>query len=168
MTPHQILIVCLRLVALLWLLSVIRNLYLVFATLNADPSPYGAQVWLFAGLQVALLAVLWFLPATIAAKLLRAPRVPTEAPPPRLVEWQTLGVICIGLWALTRAVPDAVYWASFLKITSGAYPPLELEPDQKAGIVATAVEIVIAVSLLVGAKGITALLFKLRTAGIEK
>lgn len=170
MTPHQILIVCIRLVALFWLLSVVSNLHLVFASLNED-SPvtlYASQVWLFAGLQVAIAAVLWFLPATIAAKLLRAPRAATEEPPPRLVEWQTLGMICIGLWALTRALPEAVYWASFLRMTSDEYPPIELGPDQKAKIIATAVEIIIACSLLLGAKGIAALLFKLRTAGIEK
>jgi hypothetical protein len=171
-SPLQILIVCLRLVALVWVLYTLNHLYGLFAFLVNGPTPSISRsaVWFFALLQLATCGVLWFFPATIARGLLPSLRSePKVALPAELVDWQTLGVIGIGLWALSRAIPDALYWATFYNVTlSAGYSALDLDAAQKAGIVSTVAELVIGFWLLFGAKGFAAFLFKVRTAGLAK
>jgi hypothetical protein len=128
------------------------------------------MIWIQAALQVAICGVLWFFPVTIASKLLPSySKPPDPQNPPSVYEWQTLGVICIGLWALSRAVPDLVYWVAYMGMAFESDAPLgELAPDQKAGFIATVVEIIVGAWLVLGAKGVAALLFKIRTAGVAK
>jgi hypothetical protein len=171
-TPIQVVAVCLRFLAIVWLLYALNNAYGAFSYLGHQSAPSGAGwvVWLQAGLQLAICAVLWFFPVTIASKLLPSYSQPPDAlNPPRWNEWQTLGVICIGLWTLTRAVPDLVYWVTSMGMSFESDSPVnELAPDQKASFITTLVEIAIGIWLVLGAKGMAAVLFKIRTAGVAK
>jgi hypothetical protein len=164
--------VCLRLLALIWLLYILGHLYGLFAAITNDPTALisTSAVWFLALLQLAICGALWFFPATLAVRLLPSIRSePKTAPPPQLVEWQTLGVICIGLWGLSRAIPDAVYWVTFYNMHLKAnYGVSDLNAAQKAGIVTTVAELLIGLWLLFGAKGFAAFLFKARTAGVAK
>jgi hypothetical protein len=164
--------VCLRFLAVVWFLYALNNAHGAFAYLGGGSGLAISMpaVWILAIAQVCACAFLWFFPVSIATRLL--PSYSRSAEPDdliRLEEWQTLGVICIGLWALSRAIPDAIYWFTFLSMSfSGNAGFGELGPDQKAGIVATGAEILIGVWLLLGAKGFAALLFRIRTAGVAK
>jgi hypothetical protein len=171
-TPHQIVALCLRLVALIWLLYTLSHTHELFAYVKNYSGIVINKpvVWLFAILQIATCAVLWFFPATIAAKLLpsAAGAEPVRSPSP-LVEWQTLGVICVGIWALSQAIPDSIYWiTSYGMMMSASDGIFDMGPEQKAGIVAAAVRLVIGFWLVFGAKGFAAFLFKIRTAGMAK
>jgi hypothetical protein len=171
-TPRLIVALSLRLAALVWLLHTLSHIYGLFTYLN--PTSAGtiskSVVWSFAFLQVAACGVLWFFPSTIAGKLLPSGARADEAPsPPRLLEWQTLGVICIGLWGLSRAIPDAIYWVTFYTFNFNAsFGGADLDPDQKASMVSTVVELAISCWLIFGAKGFAEVLFKIRTAGVTK
>src|SRR6188768_3774422 len=115
-------------------------------------------IWLFAFLQIVTCAVLWFFPATIAKKLLPS-ATDTDLPrsPVALIEWQTLGVICIGIWALTRAIPDAIYWMTFYSMSESVdYSFSILNAEQKASIITTVAELAIGLWLVFGAKGFAA------------
>jgi hypothetical protein len=127
-------------------------------------------VWLQVALQLAICAVLWFFPVTIASRLLPSYSQPPDAENhPRWNEWQTLGVVCIGLWALSRAIPDLVYWVTFMGVSFENDSPVgELAPDQKASLTSTLAEIAIGLWLVFGAKGMAAVVFKIRTAGVAK
>ena len=174
MTPKLVVALGLRLAALIWLLYTLSHMHALLLYLNDDPGVPGSRsvVWLFASLQIATCTVLWFFPVTIATKLLpsAAAAAAVEQPaPPTLIEWQTLGVICIGLWGLSRAIPDAIYWLTFFSLTAGT----ELEfansnPEDKARLIMTIAEIAISTWLLFGARGFAAMLFKVRTAGVAK
>ena len=172
MTPHHVVALCLRLVAIIWLLYTLSHVHSLFMYLNAPPeiAIRGPVVWLVAFLQIATCAVLWFFPVTIATKLLPSAAAMPERPvPPSLIEWQTLGVICIGLWGLSRAIPDAIYWLTFfnMRVTT-EYGSGDLDPEQMASVITTLAEIAISAWLLFGAKGFAAFLFKLRTGGVAK
>lgn len=171
MTPHQIIAVFLRLVALVWVLFVVSHLHSLF--LYLDHTTYlqinKVVVWVFAAIQIAVCALLWFFPRSIASRLLRSRDAHEPAPAPRLEEWQTLGVICIGLWALMRAIPDAVYWITFYNMTSRSSIPFsDFTAEHKAAMVETVVELILGFWLLFGAKGFAVFLFKARTAGREE
>jgi hypothetical protein len=171
-SPIQIVVLCLRLVAIVFLLFTINRLYSLFAYFNngGKTALNMSVVWFFAALQIATCAILWFFPASIATKLLPSLRSTQQnSPTPLLIEWQTLGVICIGLWSLSRSIPDTVYWLTFYSIASSDGMTFSsLGAGQKASMLTTVVELVIGLWLLLGAKGLAALLFKIRTAGLRK
>ena len=99
MTPHQIVVVGLRLVAILWLVHVVAQLPLIFAqsTINPDASD-APLVGVVGFIQIAFCAILWFFPASIARKLLPSPNNDVvHANPPASQDWLTLGSILIGL-----------------------------------------------------------------------
>ena len=117
MAPIQVVAVCLRFLAIVWLLYALNNAYGALSYLGLQGGVPGSRwvVWIQAALQLVVCGALWFFPVTIASKLLPSySRPPDPQNPPHLHEWQTLGVICIGLWALSRAVPDLVYWITYM------------------------------------------------------
>jgi hypothetical protein len=169
--PRQIIIVCLRLLALVWLLYALNHSYglFVYANNGAELALSKSTVAFFAVLQVATCAVLWLFPASIAAMLLPSVSANHEASPSNPVQWQTLGLICVGFWGLSRSIPDVVYWVTFLNMlpaSEGSYSLLSAE--QNAGIISTVVELGIGLWLVFGAKGFAAFLFRVRTAGAPK
>lgn len=164
MTPHQIVVVILRLVAMVWLIHTLTHMYGLFAVFD-DASGVRLSrpiVLLSAVFQVFVCLALWFFPSTIAATLLRSAQPSNEPTPARpMVEWQTLGVILVGIWALTQAIPDTIYWVTYYAMLSGSNMSFfDLDPDQKANAFATVVQLIVGLSLLLGAKGIAAALFK--------
>ena len=172
MTPLQIVALGLRLVALIWLLYTFNHLHGLFAYVNDDSGIVirKSVIWLFAFLQIATCAVLWFYPRTIAEKLLPSASTAEQARSPvAMVEWQTLGVICIGIWALSKAIPDAIYWMTYYSMSFGADgDAFYLDAAQKARVASTVAELGIGLWLVFGARGFAAFLFKLRTAGVSK
>jgi hypothetical protein len=172
MTPIQIVAVCLRLLAVIWFLYILGHTYTLMSVWRVGSAEVmdRAFLWFTIGLQLIICVLLWFFPATIARKLLPAAADSGETRSPvALVEWQTLGVICIGVWALTRAVPDVFYWVTFYAMSISAnYGDYDVPLDQKAGIFSTLAELAVGFWLVFGAKGFAALLFKIRTGGVSK
>jgi len=160
LTPHQILIVAIRLLAIFWLLSVLAQVPVVIVTFeHTGAAPFATFGWL--GIQFAISVVLWLFPATFARTLLRAANTPASTADTPLGEWHALCFIAVGIFVLARALPDLAYW---LILASSLDEPLTLE--QKANFVATLVEFAIGVASVLGATGLSALIHRLRRAGV--
>jgi hypothetical protein len=120
-------------------------------------------------LQIAVCAVLWFFPTTIASRLLPGGD-PSEASaaPPRLVEWQTIGLICVGSWGIVDTTPDLVYLITYATLSSGEELYGDFGHYEKAKLVSSIVELALSLALVFGGKSFAALLFKIRTGGVAK
>lgn len=97
----------------------------------------------------AIALVLWLLPLTIATKLI--PGLKADAPRSALTATDIASVAfpILGLWVLTFAIPDTVYWTTFAFIVkSSDYGSPELTPENIGNIVATTVELLIGVLAL--------------------
>lgn len=165
MTPHQMLAVCLRTGALIWGAYTLIHIPEQFIRLDHPLVDNRVAVWVIAGCQLGVCAVLWFLPGTIARMLLPGKDVP-ESATPRVAEWQMLGVVLVGLFALAQAIPAAVYWVILLQSwLTGDFGVGALTVAQKARLASVALELVIAVGLVFGARGITRYLFGVREIG---
>jgi hypothetical protein len=164
MTPHQIIVVVLRLIALVWLLYTLTHVYGLFAVLAEDPDALLSRpiVLFSAAFQVIVCLALWFFPSTIATNLLRsAPPAHEPAPARPITEWQLFGVIVVGLLALAQAIPDAIYWVTYAAMATGYNLSFfDLDADQKANALATVFELSIGLWLVFGAKRVAALLFR--------
>jgi len=168
LTPHQILALSSRLAALIWGLYTLSSIPQHLIRLDHPPVDNRATVLTLVGVQLAACAFLWIFSATVAQKLLPL-KEDVPATPSRIGDWQVLGVVCVGLWGLIRAIPDAMYWTVILQMWLTAdYGLTALSISQKARIASTALELGLALWLVFGARRISAYLFGARiTRGHE-
>lgn len=170
MKPQHIVATCLRILAIAWVLYALSRVQstLVFAASHAKTAVNVTVIGLVTFLQIAACAVLWFFPTTIAARLLPG-GVPSEAEaePPRFVEWQTIGLICVGFWGIVDTTPDLVYLITYATLSSG-HDYGDFGDYEKAKLVSSIFELALSLWLVFGAKAFAALLLKIRTGGVAK
>ena len=171
MKPQHIVATCLRVLAIAWVLYALSRVQstLAFAASHAGMSANMSVILLVTFLQIAVCAVLWFFPMTIASWLLPG-GVPSEpsAEPLRFVEWQTLGLICVGFWGIVDSTPNLVYLITYAALSSGDELYGGLREYEKAKLVSSIVELALGLWLVFGAKGLAAFLFKIRMGGVAK
>ena len=169
MTPQQILIVAIRLFAIVWFLTSISHVIAALRLLEGSgPDGLVALVVAIPVLELLVCVFLWFFPATLSRRLLKDGDKPVESPGPQLMEWQGIAVVAIGLWTLSYAIPDAVYWVIYVGnyYQQGADLSYVTE-DRWAQFIATAVQVAIGIWLLLGGRNFAAFLFQIRGAGLR-
>jgi len=165
MSREDIIAVALRLFALFLVVTAVRHAagLASLGRLEESAMTILAAAALMFALTLAFAAVLWYFPLTIARKLLPSLRDAGAALSPQGLRVQEMAIVVLGLWVLASALPDTSYWLSLVLFTSGAgYESFSWLPENKANIVATAVEIVIGFVLILGARGLSNLLYRLR------
>lgn len=164
MTPHQILIVGIRLLVIFWVLSLLGQAGVLLNTIqNMDVS---ARPFLITfGLQLVAIVLLWLFPATLASKLLRAGNVPVQTSAVAFDEWRDLVFVGAGIFVLTRAIPDFIYWTILATAPETSFPDFSFE--QKTDAFVSLLELGIGLLLTLGAKGVAALIQKTRSAGVS-
>lgn len=163
MTPHQILIVGIRLLVIFWLLSLLGQAAAIPATIRSTDvsvTPFLISV----GLQLVAIVVLWLFPATLASKLLRSGNVPVQASAAPFDEWRDLMFVGVGIFVLTRAIPDIIYWAILATAPTSSFPDFSFE--QKTNAFVSLLELAIGLFLTLGAAGVAAFIQKARSAGV--
>ena len=164
MTPHQILIVGLRLFSILLFISAM-GLLLTQSVQGHD------ELWIGIGVAIAQLGVcaaIWFFPSSIANKLLPSPKGEVaDAPPATPETWLAIGTIGIGLWLLTSAASNAIYWSIYLSLASMDFAT-EFDSNAKATMATMIFELVLGAWLVIGGKRIAKFLWNLRTGDVAK
>jgi|SRR6185437_5392257 len=163
MSPHQAVAVAVRLFAV-WLgLYVLRTLFDLLLTRDVD----AVHVWLSIGIVLASAVVvlgLWLFPRKVAGALLSKPGAdaePTASPD----LWLGMGCALIGLWMLSSAFPAFVRDALIVYEASTEHDELG---SVKYWVFYNAVEVAIAVWLILGAKGFRQVFWWARYAGIRR
>lgn len=163
MIPHQILIVGIRLLVIFWFISLLGQIGVILTTLQ-DPTVASAPFVISFGLQLVAVVVLWLFPATLASKLLRGGNVPVQPGAVTFEEWRDLVLVGVGIFVLTRAVPDVIYWAILAAAPETSVPDFSFE--QRANALVSLLELGIGLTLTLGAAGVAALIQKGRRAGV--
>jgi hypothetical protein len=114
-------------------------------------------------LNAAIILALWFFPQTIAGKLL--PSQAGQSQPSTTADtWLAIGCTLIGLWTLTTTIPQLVY-SFFVLNTMSSY-------DDRSQLHQTvlyhAVQLAIAVWLVLGGKGVEKIFRWAQNAGVRK
>lgn len=122
--------------------------------------------FLFAGgmvFTVVVAAVLWRFPMTIARRLVdfRDPGE-SEVSSASAEQLQVVGFSILGLYLLFHVVSDLVSWAVIWYANQRNHTLTELTLEQMASMIATVVELVFVLFLLLGTRRITVLLRRLR------
>ncbi|HEB58019.1 MAG TPA: hypothetical protein ENJ01_02240 [Gammaproteobacteria bacterium] len=155
MSNEQIIGLGVRLFAIfLFVLSIDKLMNLLFwlgqgEAINVSAVIYSAIVAIVVFL---VCLVLWFFPMTTAGKLLPAEQ--SNSTPVNLERITIIGFVLMGLWVLTNAISDAIYWFVFVNAaeTYGGWYGLDI--DARASIIATVVEVLMGLWLVLGARGL--------------
>ena len=168
MTSAQIVGLGVRLFAIWLVVSVLRYVpgMWQFNASGAAASNSSTNV-VIAAVTVLILAVaagLWFFPLTVANKLIPRSSKTDHLHVP-IDQAQGVGFSLLGLWVLTNSVPDSFYWVFMTYQASRPNSMLELRASDYSYVVTTAVEVILGIWLLFGARGLRGLLRWARTAG---
>jgi hypothetical protein len=163
MSPHQTIAVAARLFAVWLALGLPAQLY-QFWRLGDDVATPGLRL-LTAGvalLSATVAAVLWFFPLTVARKFLRSPDNP--APAPASAEaWVSAGCALIGIWLFAKSFPAFIVdMAILLSTLNGG------GTETRSSVIYEFINVVLAVWLILGAKGFAAVVQWAKSAGIRK
>ena len=164
MSREDVIAVAVRVFAIFLLVSVVRTFPSAIALIDqAEPKPSLALVALVSVLSLALCAYLWFFPLTVARKLLPAMREPRSETAMNGSVALSVGLTLLGVWVLTSALPDAIYWVILFlhsrRIDAG---PIEWQHEQIANMIATTGQLALAVWLIFGSSGIKRLILRFR------
>lgn len=121
----------------------------------------------YLALMVGLLLLslyLWYFPLTVSGRLMtfKGDGI-KEVTSASAKEIQAVGFTILGMYLLFNVISDIVYWLTIWFI-GNRNSNIDITPtaDQISSIIATGVELVFAVALLLGASGITRVINKLR------
>ena len=168
MTSAQIIGLGVRLFAIWLAVSILRHVPGMWqfnvAAVGAGDSSTNVVIIVVAVVILALAVGLWFFPLTVANRLIpRSSRTDHIQVP--IEQAESFGFTLLGLWVLTNSVPDSFYWLFMGYQAARPNSILELRASEYSYMVATAVELMLGVWLLFGAKGFRGLLRWARTAG---
>jgi hypothetical protein len=169
MSREDVIAVAVRVFAIFLLVTVVRTFPSAIALINQEgPRASLALVALVSVLSLALCALLWFFPLSVARKLLPTMREPRSETAMNGSVALSVGLTLLGVWVLSSALPDATYWVILFllsrRIDAG---PIEWQHDQIANMVATAGQLALAVWLIFGSSGIKRLILRFRNGPAE-
>ena len=170
MTRTEALVVAVRLFAIAIVLYSIRAFPGSLAAVSFAPIEAPMTTTVLVGIHLAMIVLavgLWKYPYGAAALLLPPPSGTTEEKLPWTQDSAIeTSCIVIGLFYLTYAISDLMYWISFL-VAWSRLAPGEFRPnaEQVAGMFTTLIEVVLALFLIVRASGVARVIRKVRYAG---
>jgi hypothetical protein len=169
MSREDLVAVAARIFAIFLLVTIARSFPSAMALLDQEgPRPSMVLIGVVLASSIAVCAILWFFPLTIARKLLPAMSEPRSETAMSGSVALSVGLTLLGVWVLAYALPDTVYWATFFLLTrqTGAgYSAWGHE--QIASVATTVVELVLATWLIFGSSGIKRLILRFRYGAHE-
>lgn len=169
MSREDVIAVAARVFAVFLLVTVARSFPSAMALIGQDgPQPSLVLVWLVLASSVAVCAILWFFPLTIARKLLPTMGEPRSETSMSGSVALSVGLTLVGVWVLAYALPDAIYWTTiFLLSRSIKFGYFEWGHEEVASIVTTVAELALAIWLIFGSSGIKRLILRYRHGKLE-
>ncbi len=164
MSREDLVAIASRLFAVFLLVTTARSIPSAAALLpQGDYGPYIALVAVVLLGAIAICALLWFFPLTIARKLLPVMKEPRSEEAMSSSAALSVGLTLLGVWVLAYAVPDAIYWITrFLLIRRMQVEHYAWGPEEIASIVTTLAELALAAWLVFGSSGIKRLIHRFR------
>jgi hypothetical protein len=168
MSREDLIAVAVRLFAVFLVILSVRQIPGVVAAVQPGSDFADAAVAMIVMLcvPIALAALLWFFPLSVAAKLLPRDR---ESRPRLSSDAELLldtGLFLLGLWLLALGLSDAFYWtAHILMSNAGGVGFGSFSPEMRASVYGTVFEIAVALWILLKGPGIVGAIRRLREAG---
>ena len=169
MKPNQLIALAVRLFAIWLFLFTVRQLIQMVYVFQTSGVELPQLIFIgFCLFLLALTVFMWFSPFTISKGISTIHAESIEQRNWTSDEVYGVGFVLLGTMLLFFAFSDAVYWAFYLTwYDSQAAGTREMSLEQKGAVFATALELVFAVGLIAGSKGLTKLIHRLRYGGLD-
>lgn len=167
MTKHEIVALAVRLFALMVVLYFAKTLIMLIPMIGQPyyPTPLLLVVL---GIMVAVVCLyLWVFPLSTANLLLPRTEEDKSHEPIDQKGFMTALVICLGIWVLSYAIPDMLYWIIQLNLSQKFDLGIRDLDSGGAGFYATLLEIMIGLWLTFGSRGIIGFIRYIRRIGTE-
>lgn len=168
MRKEQIVGIAVRLFAIFLVLYTLRyaSSLLPYAALPPPNNISFAFISTLALFPILAAVLLWFFPLSVATTLIPGIKTKKQPAPLDAGGIEVVAFSVMGLWALTTAIPDILYWIAFTyRVKSVGIGSPELSPENIGNIVATIAELVIGFWLLFGSRGLLGVVRRARQAG---
>lgn len=166
MKPTHYFAIMVRLFAIALAIYAIRQSSLLFEVLRSGGIQgyelSAAYAWVTVLCPLIVSILLWFFPMTVSASIIRSELdQPFEAV--NAASILTVLVLAIGLYVLYIAISGTVYWLTLWQMSHGSYSDaaLYLGVDSKANMIATGIELILAVFLVARARIVSGLILNL-------
>jgi hypothetical protein len=166
-SPHQAVAVAVRLFAV-WLATYLLRTtpFYVFGFGGHENSGLVLASVIVTALGFVITAALWFFPLTIARKILPiGAAAPAPAQPPDI--WLSMGCSLIGLWMLASSLSGLLQNGLALYYVDRSYG-VEIPTEIKHGMVYALLNVVVAVWLILGARGFGRVFRWAQNAGLNR
>lgn len=158
MRPTHYLAIAVRILSILLLFYALRQSSFLIELIQGNMPGYNVPV-AFAITTVILpflaSVLLWYFPMIVAKSILK-PELDQEFQPFNAEELLTALVLGISLYFLYYAIIDGVYWLTVLQTDQSLYS--QNAGEQKANMIATAVEFVVSIGLIMKARTVARLM----------
>ena len=152
MRPTHYLAIAVRVLSILLLFYALRQSSFLIELFQGNMPGYDIPV-AFAATTVVLpflaSVLLWYFPMTVARSILK-PELDLEIQPLNAEEFLTALVLGISIYFLYYAIIDGVYWLIVLQSDQDLFS--QNDGEQKANMIATAVEFVVSICLIMKAR----------------
>ena len=159
MQPTTIIAIIVRLFAVALFLFSVERAALLFVAEPSDMYSYLYYFAVFSGLFGSIL--LWVFPALVAKKLVPVSPTNISHSQQSLNNWYQLAFVSIGMYLLLNAISDLFYWSTYLlyiKEQAINYVFTEDTAENKAAMIVSVFELVLAVIFIFGSKRIITLI----------
>ncbi|PAV25760.1 hypothetical protein CF392_09545 [Tamilnaduibacter salinus] len=105
---------------------------------------------------------LWIFPSVVAGKIVK-PEIDKPAEPIQPLAILTVVVVSLGLFVLSYAVPDMLYWSTIVGMTQQAEfgePAFSLGKEGTGNVLATVAELLIGLGLVFKGRTVSEVLFR--------
>ena len=168
MSREDIIAIAVRLFAIFLAILELRTIAQVVALLSTNTFVPGGLVVLVIVLlgMLAISALLWFFPLTVARKLLPVMKEPRSEIAMGAATAFPLALAVMGIWLFANAIVDVAYWlVLFAQVRGADMPGVELTPSQWSSVAATVVRLLLSLWLIFGNAGIRRLIARARHGG---
>lgn len=159
MRPTHYLAITVRIFSILLFLYGIRQSSFLIELIGGGWNGFNVS-WGFAItstiLPILVATYLWYFPMIVAKSILK-PEIDQPIAPMDVQSILTVLILAIALYFLYYAIIDAVYWITLWQMTERSYSsevPLYLNVENKANMVATAIELFVSISILLKARSL--------------
>ena len=167
MTCKQLVALGVRLFCVWFAIYLMTGMTSYWIAISRQPHNESAGTILLAAIAVFALIVvlLWLFPLTVARNLLPRSALDQSIAVPPHEQIERAGFCLMGLWLLTHALPGLVFDAVITHLYHYPGATMELRPQDYAAVAEHLVELVLALWLLFGARGLRGLLAWTHSAG---
>lgn len=166
MRPEQIVAIVVRLFAIMLVFGALSYIS-GYAPYMLDENESLMQIIVITstGLVLAVSVILWKFPNTIARKIVPLESMSSDSQPWTLDELYSFGFVILGGYFLFYSLSDGLFWIMHLiSLSRDKLGVVQHTQADTFSIIITVIEIVVAFAIILGSRGLTRIIFKLRYA----